>query len=352
MDAFTTDLLAWYDTHRRSLPWRDTVTPYRTWISEVMLQQTRVDTVLPYFARFMARFPTVEDLAAAEADEVMSMWSGLGYYSRARNMHAAAKAVAALGSFPITLKDVRALPGVGEYMAGAIGSIALGLDVAAVDGNLHRVLARIHRSTTDRKGAWALAESHIPAGRAGDYNQALMDLGSGTCKPKSPACPRCPVSKHCAAHAAGDVHRYPVKPKKKVVPRREAVCGVLRKDGKVLIARRPSSGLYGGMYELPGILLTTGEVPGAGLQRAFTERLGLSVASGTVLGRVQHTLTHMKLTLHVLDIPTPATATPRLSHYTDARWIDPAAPGDIGISTLASKALKIAEAGQQQVPLF
>ncbi|MDG1482144.1 MAG: A/G-specific adenine glycosylase [Myxococcota bacterium] len=352
MDAFTTDLLAWYDTHRRSLPWRDTVTPYRTWISEVMLQQTRVDTVLPYFARFMSRFPTVERLADAEQDEVMSMWSGLGYYSRARNMHAAAKAVVALGAFPTTLKGVRALPGVGEYMAGAIGSIALGLDVAAVDGNLHRVLARIHRSTTDRKGAWSLAAAHLPAGRAGDYNQALMDLGSGTCKPRRAECPRCPVSAHCAAFAAGDVHKYPVKAKKKVTPRREAVCGVLRREGRVLIVRRPAAGLYGGMYELPGILLNTGEAPDVGLRRAFSERLGLTIAPGGPLGRVQHTLTHMKLTLHILDIPTPASATPTLSHYTDARWITPTEPGDIGISTLAAKALAVAAKPEPQRMLF
>ncbi|MFT5684983.1 MAG: A/G-specific adenine glycosylase [Myxococcota bacterium] len=352
MDAFTADLLAWYDIHRRSLPWRDTVTPYRTWISEVMLQQTRVDTVLPYFARFMGRFPTVEDLAAAQQDEVLSMWSGLGYYSRARNMHAAAKAVVALGAFPTTLAGVRALPGVGEYMAGAIGSIALGLDVAAVDGNLHRVLARIHRSTTDRKGAWKLAESHIPTGRAGDYNQALMDLGSGTCKPKSPRCPDCPVSKHCAAFKAKDVHKYPVKVKKKAVPRREAVCGVLRLDGKILIVRRPATGLYGGMYELPGIPLTTGEAPDAGLRRAFSERLGLTITPGSVLGRVQHTLTHMKLTLHVLDIPAASTTALTLSHYTDARWITLDDPGEIGISTLASKALTVAASPPPQQVLF
>ncbi len=317
-----------------------------------MLQQTRVETVLPYFARFMARFPTISDLASAEQDEVLSMWSGLGYYSRARNMHAAAKAAGAQGGFPTTLAGVRALPGGGEYMAGAIGSIALGLDVAAVDGNLHRVLARLHRSTTDRRGAWKLAESHLPAGRAGDYNQALMDLGSGTCKPRSPDCPACPVSRHCAAFAAKDVQKYPVKPAKKIVPRREAVCGVLRGDGGVLIVRRPAEGLYGGMYELPGCTLTAGESPADGLRRAFTERLGLAVVPGAALGQVQHTLTHMKLTLHVLDIPVRGSAAPVLSHYTDARWIDPASPGEVGISTLAAKALVLAHRPSAQQRLL
>ena len=350
MDAFATDLLTWYDQHRRSLPWRDTVSPYRTWISEVMLQQTRVDTVLPYFARFMARFPTVEALASADADEVLSMWSGLGYYSRARNMHAAAKKLVALGVFPNTLPGIRSLPGVGEYMAGAIGSIAFGLDVSAVDGNLHRVLARIHRSTAARKGIWKLADAHLPTGRAGDYNQALMDLGSGTCKARKPLCNTCPVSKHCAAFKAKDVDKFPVKIKKKAVPRREAVCGVLQRNGKLLVVRRPASGLYGGLYELPGADLAAGTDPAEALKAAMTKRLGLQVTVTTKpLGRVQHTLTHMKLTVHVLAMT--ATGTPVLSHYTDSRWITPDDPGEIGISTRASKALAIAVSppAQQQL---
>lgn len=352
MDSFSADLLAWYDQSRRTLPWRDTVTPYRTWISEVMLQQTRVDTVLPYFARFMTRYPTVGDLAAAEPDEVLSMWSGLGYYSRARNMHAAAKIIAERGVFPTTLKEVRALPGVGEYMAGAIGSIALGLDVAAVDGNLHRVLARVHRSTADRKGAWKLAESHLPSGRAGDYNQALMDLGSGICKPRKPRCAVCPVHTHCQAHHAKDVEKYPLKKKKKPVPRREAVAGVIRRGSELLVVRRPAAGLYGGLYELPGVQLADGESPSSGLQRAFAERMGLDIVPGRILGQVQHTLTHMKLTLHVMDIPSPPQQGHTLSHYTDSRWIDPSSPGKIGLSTLTSKALKIASAPPPQQALF
>ena len=218
MDAVTQSLLAWYDVHRRTLPWRDDVSPYRTWISEVMLQQTRVDTVLPYFARFMSRFPTVEALAEAPSDEVMSMWAGLGYYSRARNMHRAAQEIVRLGAFPSTLPGIRALPGVGEYMAGAIGSIAFGLDEAAVDGNLHRVLSRLHASPGRRKDMWALAEGHLPSGRAGDFNQALMDLGSQICTARKPRCPSCPISTHCTSHAEDSVSLYPVKVKKKKTP--------------------------------------------------------------------------------------------------------------------------------------
>lgn len=352
MDAVTKSLLVWYDAHRRTLPWRDEVSPYRTWISEVMLQQTRVDTVLPYFERFMGRFPTVEALAAAPSDEVMSLWAGLGYYSRARNMHRAAQEVVRLGAFPSTLTDIRALPGVGEYMAGAIGSIAFGLDVAAVDGNLHRVLSRLHASPGARKDMWALAEQHLPSGRAGDFNQALMDLGSQICTARKPRCTLCPIRGHCTAHTEGSVSKYPVKVKKKKAPLRSAVCGVLRRDGRLLLARRPAAGLYGGMFELPGDMLADGEQPAAGLRRAAHERLGLRVRVGTSLGAVQHTLTHMKLTLHVL--PMACSSLPKLLYYTDARWVDPdALDGEgIGVSTLGQKALALAADVDGQVSLF
>jgi A/G-specific adenine glycosylase len=355
MDALTAALLDWYDAHRRALPWRDEVTPYRTWISEVMLQQTRVQTVLPYFARFMARFPTVEDLAAAPADEVMSLWSGLGYYSRARNMHRAAKMLAEQGSFPTTLEGIRALPGVGEYMAGAIGSIALGLDAAAVDGNLHRVLSRLHASSGSRKEMWAFAEEHLPSGRAGDYNQALMDIGSQICTPRRADCPACPMSSHCAAHAAGEELLYPAKVKKKKVPRREAVCGVLRREGLLLLARRPAEGLYGGLFELPGDMLAEGERPEVGMVRAAQERLGLSVEVGPSLGSVQHTLTHMKLTLHVLPLTILPEATLASGvYYTDYRWLSESGlvSEEIGISTLGQKALALAASPAGQVSLF
>ena len=167
-------VLAWYDVHKRSLPWRDTVTPYRSWISEVMLQQTRVETVKPYFARFMKKFPSVQDLAAGSEQEVLELWAGLGYYSRARSLHKAAKQIVALGAFPSSRVEIQKLPGVGEYISGAIASIAFGLDHPAVDGNHHRVLSRLFRDSGNRKAMWSLAEKVLPKGRAGDFNQALM----------------------------------------------------------------------------------------------------------------------------------------------------------------------------------
>jgi len=253
MDDLSRDLLAWYDQHRRILPWREEPTVYRVWISEVMLQQTRVETGLGYFERFMKRFPTVEDLADAPLDDVLSLWAGLGYYSRARNLHKAAKMVAECGSFPLDIKGLRELPGVGEYMAAAIGSIALGLDEATVDGNIARVMARVHMDAGPRSGMWAHARSHLPLGRAGDYNQALMDLGSRMCIPKKARCGECPIHTHCRSFEAGRVAEFP-PPKKKKPPKESNLdCVMMQRDGKLWAAKRPATGLWAGLWAFPEI---------------------------------------------------------------------------------------------------
>ena len=224
MHTITKALLEWYDIHKRSLPWRDDVSPYRSLVSEVMLQQTRVDTVKPYFAKFMNSFPTVDALAAASQDEVLAHWSGLGYYSRARNLHKSAKKIVQDGSFPNTLKTIRELSGVGEYIAGAIASIAFGIDSPAVDGNHHRVLSRLFRNGGQRSDMWSIAEKLLPTGRAGDFNQALMDLGSQICTNKSPKCKKdCPLNHLCKAYLADEVSRFPVKKPKKAKPTEERI---------------------------------------------------------------------------------------------------------------------------------
>ncbi len=348
MHPFSRDLLDWYDAHRRTLPWRDAgATPYRTWVSEVMLQQTRVETVKPYFARWMDRFPTADALANAPLDDVLAMWSGLGYYSRARNLHKAAQVIRDAGRFPTDLAGVRALPGVGEYIAGAIGSIALGLDVPAVDGNLERVLARVHAQPGGRREMTAVAARLLPAGRAGDWNQALMDLGSGICTPRSPACPDCPVAAHCRGRLTGDPTRFPEKKAKKAAPRRAAVGAVLVRDGRVLLARRPTEGLFGGLYELPGQVLAGPSARPTDLVDALRARLGVEATVGAALGTVNHTLTHMRLELHVHAVTTDDE--PQPTHYTALAWVDPTAPGALGLSTLARKALALAADPQQRL---
>lgn len=342
--------MSWYETTRRRLPWRDEVSPYRTLVSELMLQQTRVETVLPYFARFMERFPTVEALAEAPLDELLTQWSGLGYYSRARNLHAAAREIVRLGGFPRTMDGLRALPGVGPYTAGAVASIALGQDEVAVDGNLERVLSRLHRYQGPRDGVVALARQHLPSGRAGDYNQALMDLGARICLPRNPDCTSCPVAAHCEARIAGDVAAYPLKVAKKASPERAAVAGVWRRDGRVLLARRPDEGLLGGLYELPGADLLEGERPEIGLTRAFSERLGVVCRPGRPLGSVLHVFTHIRLTLHVLEIE--AWGEPTARWYTALTWADPDDPRGLGISTLARKALAVSTDNPRQRSMF
>lgn len=333
------DLLVWYDEHRRRhLPWREEPSPYRTLVSEFMLQQTRVETALPFFERFVARFPDFASLAAAPLDDVLSLWAGLGYYSRARNLHASAKAVVAAGAFPDTVEGLRALPGVGPYMAGAIGSIALGQDVPTVDGNIARVLSRLHAFGGSRAKIWPLAARHVPPGRAGDHNQALMDLGSSICVPRKPACMICPLRTHCVAHAEGRPEAFPVLPPKRRAPRRRALAAVWRRGDTILLVRRPAEGLFGGLYDLPWTFDDAGTGPVA-LQRWLEEELGASFEVGAQLGTVRHTLTHMRLELQLHAVAGEGEPQPR--SFTAARWTQPTHPGELGLSTLARKALRM-----------
>lgn len=305
-----------------------------------MLQQTRVDTVIPYFERFMARFPTPEALATAPLDELLSLWSGLGYYSRARNLYRAAGVLAERGAFPSDAAGLRALPGVGAYTAGAIASIALGQDEVAVDGNIERVMSRLHRYSGPREGITPLARGHLPSGRAGDYNQALMDLGATVCTPRSPRCGDCPISTRCAAFAVGDPERYPAKAEKRPVPEVSGAAAVLLREGQVLLARRPERGLFGGLYELPGVdPVSEGQDPATALKVALEERLGLEVQLSGGLGTVRHVFTHRRLTLHLHRAAASEEPAPR-AFYTALVWADPRALPGIGVSTLTLKALE------------
>lgn len=255
-------LLRWYDRHRRDLPWRarpgETPDPYRVWLSEVMLQQTTVAAAMPYYAKFLARWPDIRALAEAERDDVLAAWAGLGYYARARNLHAAAGKIAHEfgGVFPEDEAALRSLPGIGRYSAAAIAAIAFGKKATPVDGNVERVMARFHRVTTPLPAAKPdlarLAESHTPARRAGDFAQALMDLGATICTPKSPSCPDCPLSGDCRARVEGLAESLPARAPKARRPKRYACAFViLTKDLKILLRKRNEKGLLGGMSEIP-----------------------------------------------------------------------------------------------------
>ena len=304
MNKLPTKLLRWYKLNARTLPWRGHADAYAVWVSEIMLQQTRVDTVIPYFERWLARFPNVESLARAEERNVLNLWEGLGYYSRARNLHKAAKVVVEKfdGQLPRSVDALRTLPGIGRYTAGAITSMAFGLDEPVLDGNLRRVYARLFNvnsvadSPEGEKLFWKIATDNLPKGRAGDYNQALMDLGATICVPKNPRCAICPLVGECAAQKLGLQESRPVLKVKAVVPQYVQVAAVILKRGRVLLAKRPSRGLLGGLWEFPNARVT-GD-PARMLKKAIRSGTRLTVRVEAELGVIQHAYTHFKVTVH------------------------------------------------------
>jgi len=298
LSSIAAALLDWYDVHARALPWRSPpgearADPYRVWLSEIMLQQTTVAAVRPRFESFVARWPTVDALAAADDAELMAAWAGLGYYARARNLIACARVVAGAGAFPETEAGLRGLPGVGAYTAAAIAAIAFGERAAVVDANVARVVARLFAIAQPLPGAMdairAATDTITPAGRPGDFAQAMMDLGSSICTPRKPACLACPLNASCAAHLAGEPEAYPVKPAKTPKPQRYGTIFWLEDVGKVLLVRRPPKGLLGGMRALP-----TG--PWASVPPVLEE--APAVSNWQMLpGTVAHVFTHFHLEL-------------------------------------------------------
>ncbi|MDX1420348.1 MAG: A/G-specific adenine glycosylase [Rubricoccaceae bacterium] len=309
---FRGTLLDWFERVRRPLPWRAEDAdgrrdPYRVWLAEVMLQQTRVDTAWPYFERFTQAFPTVEALAAADLDAVLKQWEGLGYYSRARNLHRAARVVVEAhgGRIPDTEAAVRALPGVGDYTAAAVLSLAFGRPFAVLDGNVVRVLARVFAVAADakkgptRRALQAVADRLLDRTRPGAFNEAVMELGATVCTPKAPACGRCPLRPVCAAAAEGDPERYPVTAKKPPVPHHDVVVGVVEDAaGRVLIQRRPEDALLGGLWEFPGGKRGPGEALAEACRRELREELGIEVEVGEPFAPIAHAYTHFRITLY------------------------------------------------------
>jgi A/G-specific adenine glycosylase len=322
--------LAWYDRHRRKLPWRAppgrSADPYRVWLSEIMLQQTTVAAVAPYFAAFVARWPSAESLAEAPIEEIMRQWAGLGYYSRARNLHACARAIVDMhgGRFPDTEAALRALPGIGSYTAAAIAAIAFGRRAVVVDGNVERVVARLFAIETPLPSAKALikekAATLTPDARPGDYAQAMMDLGATICTPRKPLCTLCPLTAGCAARASGAPEHYPrraAKPERPV--RHGTVFFIRREDGMVLLRRRPPNGLLGGMSEFPGTEWISSPRPEEGSRgKPVSKDAGagpdmipwLRVAAPSARIRklattITHVFTHFRLELeiHMVDVP-------------------------------------------------
>ncbi|MEL6703425.1 MAG: A/G-specific adenine glycosylase [Bacteroidota bacterium] len=311
-DAFRGPLLDWFERVRRPMPWRaedehGRRDPYRVWLSEIMLQQTRVDQATPYFERFTTTFPTVDALAEADLDDVLKQWEGLGYYSRARNLHRAAKQIVEEhdGRVPDTEAAISALPGIGPYTAAAVLSLAYGVPLAVLDGNVIRVLTRVFAIDDDvkrspvTKALRRLANDLLPVEQPGAFNEAVMELGATVCTPATPQCPGCSLRSACAAFAEGNPTRYPVAAKKKPVPHYDIAVGVVYDDeGRVLIQKRPEDAMLGGLWEFPGGKHEDGETLADTCARELREELGIEVAVTEPVARIDHAYSHFKITLH------------------------------------------------------
>lgn len=332
--SIAADLLRWFDEHgRKDLPWQQNPTPYRVWVSEIMLQQTQVATVIPYYERFMQRFPTVLALADAPLDDVLHLWSGLGYYARARNLHRAAVEVrdGYDGEFPIGFEDVVALPGIGRSTAGAILSLALSQRQPILDGNVKRVLARYHAvpgwpgRTAVANALWAHADAHTPSERVADYTQAIMDLGATVCVRSKPDCERCPLIDGCAAHAAGTIEDYPGRKPKKAKPVRSTVMVMAHDGSELYLERRPAAGIWGGLWSLPEM---TDEDEIDLWCRNTLDVAAVEVSKGSPL---RHSFSHYDLDITPYEVRLGG-ASRKVADSNDALWYSLAEPPSVGLA--------------------
>ncbi|MBN1261446.1 MAG: A/G-specific adenine glycosylase [Anaerolineae bacterium] len=318
-------LLSWFASQARDLPWRRERTPYRVWVSEIMLQQTQVETVRDYFLRFMARFPTLHSLAEASLQDVLKLWEGLGYYSRARSLHRAAREIVAVygGGLPADVQALRALPGIGPYTAGAIASLAFGIPAPAVDGNVRRVMARVLALETPSPATLETAVCVLlPEEAPGIFNEALIELGATVCRPQTPQCLLCPWRDFCLGRQEGEPAHYPAPKPRKVIPHYDVAAAVtVRDDGRVLVAQRRHDDMLGGLWEYPGGKRQDGETLEVALRRELKEEMDILVDVGVHLTRLKHAYTHFRITLHAFRCRL-AEGTPRCLECDDFMWAD------------------------------
>lgn len=352
-------LIGWFEAHKADLPWRRSRDPYAVWLSEIMLQQTQVTTVIPYYERFLQCFPSVGALATAPLTEVLKLWEGLGYYSRARSLHRAAQMIMHEygGQFPTSMRDLQRLPGVGRYTAGAIGSLAFGLDVPVLDGNVIRVLARLFDIDADTskpettRTLWSLAERILPEGRAAAWNEGLMELGRRVCTPRSPQCGTCPLQEHCAALQHGVQEQRPVKAPRRRTPHYDVTAAVIRrKDGSILIAQRPHDGMLGGLWEFPGGKCQEGESLQACLRREIREELGIEIEVGAQIAAIRHAYTHFRITLYAFECRHTG-GDPRPLAVADWAWVEPGALSAYAFPVTDQKIIAALRDGSSQLAL-
>ncbi len=328
------------------MEWRETTDPYRIWVSEIMLQQTRVETVAPYYSRFIARFPDIASLAGAAPDDVLSLWEGLGYYARARNLHRGARIVRERhgGMLPSTVEELMRLPGVGRSTAGAIAAIAFGRDEPILDANARRVVARLFgvrgdlRSTATERTLWEYSALLVRKGTGRDTALAVMDLGAVLCIPKSPRCSECPVSACCESFARGLQGEIPPRRFRKAVPHHDIVAALFRRDdGWYYFRRRPPEGLLGGLWAFPSGRRLPGESPEAALRRATREKLGVGIAIQRNMGTVKHAYSHYRITMHGFLCSAKGNGLPSDG---DSAWLRPGTPGGRGLPRADRKLLE------------
>ncbi len=363
--AFHGPLADWFKAVQRPMPWRETGpdgrrNPYRVWLSEIMLQQTRVDQARPYFERFINTFPTVETLAAADLDEVLKAWEGLGYYSRARNLHRAAQQIVETfdGQMPDTEEAIRSLPGVGPYTAAAVLSLAYGVPLAVLDGNVIRVLTRVFTIEDDvtsgrtRRHLQVLADALLDPDHPGRFNESVMELGATVCTPSAPSCPSCPVNDVCAAFAEGEPTRYPVAKKKKPVPHHDVAVGVVTDEaGRVLVQQRPTDVMLGGLWEFPGGKVEPDESFAEACRRELKEELGVEVEVGESLDRIDHAYSHFKITLHAFRCRI-VSGTPVHHAAQPIRWVTVEDLGDLAFPRASRHLIDTLIAREQNPTLF
>lgn len=333
-------ILDWYETcGRKDLPWQKTPTAYRVWVSEIMLQQTQVATVIPYYKRFMASFPEVRALADADADDVLHHWSGLGYYARARNLHRAARVIRDQydGEFPSDFDEVVNLPGIGRSTAGAILALSQGQRHPILDGNVKRVLCRYHAiggwpgKTSVANELWQRADEHTPAAKVAPYTQAIMDLGATLCTRSNPDCPRCPLATGCRAHAAGRETDYPGRRPKKDKPRKSTCMLLAHRDGELYLERRPPAGIWGGLWSLPEVASENDAEGWVG------ETLHAAINERTRWAPLTHSFSHYDLDIQPLEVRVDAAS--RTVNDRDGRWFSLAAPPQVGLAAPVRKLL-------------
>lgn len=331
-DTIAQTLITWFKANERDLPWRKTYTPYHIWISEIMLQQTQMDRAVPYFTRWMERFPKISDIAVADEDEILKYWEGLGYYSRARNIRKAARRIVEEheGIFPVSRKDILALPGIGPYTAGAIMSLAFEADEPAIDANVERVYARLFDIDTPmaeketKQRVRALSDDLLPTGHARNYNQAVMEFGALVCTPRSPRCNACPLTGYCEAYRLGITAHRPVPGKKKDITPLDVVTGFLIHDGKVYIQKRPEGSVWAGLWEFPGGHIEAGEPPEQTVVREYREETGFDVEVTDKVSIIRHGYTTFRITLHCFVVRLKSkSAIPDLCAATEYKWLPP-----------------------------